>query len=301
MIKCLNGQKYIIGFKKVFKGFTFKKNMKADLHNHLRTSSNLQEIDFNIAISLAMKRLGINSVFGLVNFADGRYEEFIGFRGYDRIYLGNTKNAIYIPEKGVLVVKGQEVPTKQGHILILGLGYDIHLKQFRDLEDTLKEAKDNDGTVIVDHPFHLNGLGSYLEANPQFLEEIDAIEVYNGEACFGIPKTSFPYRANRRAQEFYDKIKRDFVHLGALASSDGHSMYELGRNWTEIDNIDMNKLNFLYSLRNSVRNTNKSTKMKKYPLFGIFGSMDHIVDLAFITKIAPKIGLENLFKIEGLK
>ena len=87
--------------------------IKADLHNHLRTSSNLQDEDFNQSIDLAHRRLGSGGVFGMINFSDTRYEKFSELGGYQRVYVGPQKNAIYVPEKDILVVKGQEVPTEQ--------------------------------------------------------------------------------------------------------------------------------------------------------------------------------------------
>ena len=271
--------------------------VKADLHNHLRTSSRSYDVDFNRAIDIATRRLGDGAIFGVVNFADKRYEHFTGLRGYERVYVGEKNNGIYVPQQNVLVIKGQEVPTNEGHILVFGLGKDVHLKQYRTLQDTLKEAVDNNGVVIVDHPFHSHGLGNYLESNPSTLKSIDAIEVHNGEGAFGIPKTPFPYGANRKAQEFYDRIKRDFPHLGALASSDGHSMYELGRSWTEIDGLNLEeKTNFVNSLRKSIRNTNSQTPKRKKN--AVFGAIDHLIDLAFIVKVAPKLGLGKLFETD---
>lgn len=273
--------------------------IRADLHNHLRTSSRCYDSDFNRAVDIAVERLGKGGIFGVVNFADKRYENFIGLKGYERVYVGEKNNGIYVPQKNILVIKGQEVPTKEGHILVAGLGKDVHLRENRTLQDTLKEAKDNNGVIIVDHPFHSHGLGNYLESNLSTLESIDAIEVYNGEAAFGIPKTPFPYRANKKAQEFYDRIKQDFPHLGVLSSSDGHSIYELGRSWTEIDSLDLqNKTNFVNSLRSSIRNTNSQTPKRKKS--AVLGAMDHIVDLAFIVKVAPKIGLGRLFETEKI-
>ncbi|MDD5193453.1 MAG: PHP-associated domain-containing protein [Candidatus Nanoarchaeia archaeon] len=271
--------------------------VKADLHNHLRTSGRIYDTDFNTAIDIAAKRLGEGAVFGVVNFDDKRYERFTEFRGYERVYVGENCNGFYVPEKKVLVVKGQEVPTKEGHLLVIGLGKNAHLTQHRTLAETLKEAEDNQGVTIVDHPFHSHGLGSYLESNPEPLMRIDAIEVYNGEAAFGIPGTPFPYGANKRAQTFYDRIKSYSPHLGALASSDGHSMYELGRSWTEIDEPDLvEKTKFADSLKESVRNTDSQTPKRKKN--SVFGAIDHLVDLAFIVKVAPRIGLGKLFETD---
>lgn len=269
--------------------------IKADLHNHLRSSSILKDSDFNSSIDAASKKLGGGATFGMVNVHDRRYEKFADLKGYERVWIGDNKNALYIPDKDVLVVKGQEVHTDQGHLLVIGLGYDVHLKNNSSLEDTLKKAKDNGGTIITDHPFYMDGTGSYLEKNPQLLEYIDAIEVHNGEASFGLPVGPFPSGANKKAQEFYDEVKNDFPYLGAIASSDGHSIYEIGSSWTEINKLDIeDNENFTYSLRESIRNTNlDSCKGMKDSRFG---AVKHITELVGII-ISEKLGYKG-FKTE---
>lgn len=253
--------------------------IKADLHNHLRTSSILENSDFNNSIDVACKKLGSGACFGMINMHDRRYEKFADLKGYDREWIGDNKNAIYIPEKDVLVIRGQEVTTKQGHLLVLGLDYDVHLKNGISLEETLEKAKDNNGIIIADHPFYIEGIGKSLEKNMQLLKSLDAIEVHNGEASFGLPIGPFSIGANKKAQKFYSKIKNDYPHLGAIASSDGHSIEEVGSSWTEIDKPEYNK-NFVYSLKNSIRNTNlESCKEMKN---SSFSAVKHLKELAGI-------------------
>lgn len=263
------------------------RKVRADFHNHLRTSSRLKDSDFNTAIDIASERLWLGGTFGMINFADKRYEKFIGLKGYERVYIGENKNAIYIPEKDILVIKGQEVPTRQGHLLVLGLSYDEHITQYQTLEDTLNEAKDKNRTIIADHPFSFEGIGNYLkqdDKNYRLLRKIDAIEIYNGEA-------SIRPLANWRAQNLFNTIVT--YPTGAISTSDGHSFYELGTNWTEIDEIDRKK--FSESLRKSVQNTKESVKMKSG---NWIGDLDHITDLIFIVKIAPKLRLDWMFETE---
>lgn len=268
--------------------------VKADLHNHLRTSSRYFERDFNKAVDKASRKLGAGAVLGVVNFSDWRYEHLTNLRGYERQSLGSNKNGVYVPEKDVYIVKGQEVPTKEGHLLVFGTGERVHLREGRKLEDTIKEAREQNGIIVVEHPFHSNGLGNYLEQNLEILLHVDAIEIHNGEASFGFPIGPIPFRANKKAQEFYARIKADFPNLGAISSSDGHSMYELGSSWTEIKKPTIE--DFVGSLKESVRKTDLSTPRKMKG--SVFGAIDHIVDLIFISKIAPKISLESLYETE---
>ncbi|OIO42428.1 hypothetical protein AUJ62_01190 [Candidatus Pacearchaeota archaeon CG1_02_32_21] len=274
--------------------------VKADLHNHLRTSSIFRDRDFNLALDLACKRLGKNGTFGMINFSDRRYEHFIELRGYDRLEVGNNGNAVYIPEKKVLVIKGQEIPTKQGHLLVLGLEKDKHMKEWRDVKDTVKEAKDNNGTIVLDHSFYKHGLGYYIfGVMPELLCEIDAIEVHNGEASLGIPfvKTGYSKVPNSLAKGLYHYWKKTFPDLGALSVSDGHSLYELGSSWTEINFPYIeSKDKFNDSLRESVRKANLDSQMKMKK--SRIGAIDHVLDLKFITSVAPKIGLGYLFETD---
>jgi hypothetical protein len=206
------------------------RTIKADLHNHLRTSSSIREGDFNRAISVAKSRLGSGGIVGIVNFEDNRYEKFVGLKEYsNRIDLGN---ACYVYDEDILIVKGQEVPTLEGHLLVLGAAQNVHLKAGRNVEDSIKEAKDENGIIIADHPFYRDGLGPFLETSLDTLENIDAIETYNGEAVW-IPGLT-PIYANSKARSFQERVGMTYG-VGGIAVSDGHSFYELGRNWTELD------------------------------------------------------------------
>lgn len=239
--------------------------IKADLHNHLSTLSNIPK-EFNKTLDIAKKRLGKNGILGIINGGDdNRYEDFINLRGYERQNLGN---AIYVPGKEILVLRGQEVFTKQGHLLVLGLKRDIHLKSNQNLENSLKAAKDNNGIIIAVHPFFIFGAGNYLAKNPILLEYFDGIEIFNGEAFYG----------NKKAREFYNQIKGDYG-IGVVSSSDGHSLYEIGFNytWLEKPNIeDSEKLN--YSLRNSIKE--HKDYFEDNQNLSIVGSLEHSIKLA---------------------
>ena len=137
--------------------------VKADLHNHLRTRSDMHGL-FNPAIDKTKKRLGAGGILGVVNFDDRRYEDFVSQKGgYEREKIG--RNAIYVPEKDILVVKGQEVPTQDGHILVIGLNYGVNLERKRSLKDTIANALDENGIIILDHPFYYEGAIDYFRNN----------------------------------------------------------------------------------------------------------------------------------------
>ena len=207
--------------------------VNADLHNHLKTRSDRLGINFNRAIDVARERLGAGGIIGVVNFDDFLYEQFSDLEGYERKNFGN---GFYVPEKDILVVKGQEVPTMQGHLLVLGLQGGKHLKS-GDVEDVIEEATLGHGIIIADHPFYRDGIGKYLEGlareKVSYLNIFDGIEVYNNSAELWIPFLT-PSKANRKAGEFFD-IWKERADIGALITSDGHSLAELGKCCTQLE------------------------------------------------------------------
>lgn len=239
--------------------------INTDLHNHLGT--NKYNGDFNQVINLSSRQLGPAGILGLCNGDDYRYESFIKLKGYER---EDFKSFIYLPSKNLFIIKGQEVFTKQGHVLVLGLEKDKHIKS-KDLEDVLKEAKDinEDNIIMPVHFFFFQGCGNYLRKNPELIKNFDAIEVHSGEAIYG----------NKKAKQFYELIKEDY-ELGAVSSSDSHSLYEIGSSQTilELDissEFEPNK--FISSLKKSIRQHKDYSNDKQ--TFSLKGFLDHSVKM----------------------
>jgi len=268
----------------------FMKMIKADLHNHLQTCK--PTCSFNDVIDIASERLGEGGTIGIVNVTDpiglidndnpmimngdDRYEKFLASRQYD---ISNIGNAFYVPEKKVLVIKGDEIINPMGHLLILGVEEGKHIKNYKNVEDTLKQAKDFGGVVIADHPFFVQGIGPHLEKHLELVSDIDALEVHNGEAFYG----------NKKAQEFYDFIKKDFPHLGAVAFSDGHSLREIGSSYTELPCLDIrNSESLKQSLRYAVRNPFSCKKHASY-----YSAFNHTIDMAVVIGLR-KLGVAEI-------
>lgn len=257
--------------------------IKADLHTHFSTFENIGKI-FNKAIDVAQQRLGISGVFAAVNGQEkgiGRYETLLGQKGYERQDLGN---AFYVPGKGIYVVKGQEVFTEGGHILVLGLPRGIKLRDYRSLEDSLKEAKDNNGIIIADHPFFLDGI--FTKNKPSdYIHHLDGIEVHNGEAWIPIPNFK---HANEKAQELYNNVKH-FYSIGALSVSDGHSVQELGLSYSLLEPLDFSSPEKLVSsLRRAIRMHKDFSQDKQKNSYT--RALDHATKIA-IARFASKLGL----------
>jgi hypothetical protein len=258
--------------------------IKADLHNHLRTLSGMNGL-FNKTVDKVRSSLGVGGLIGLVNYEDKRYESFVNQRGYERKNIGS---AIYIPEKDVVIVKGQEIPTNQGDLLVLGLKENKHLKSGKSLEYTFNEARDNNGIILADHLFYFAGIGCYLRRNQSLLKYLDGIEVHNGEANVWIPKIA-PANANNISQEFYGKIKNNF-NIGAICVSDGHSIFEIGSSYSSIEKPNIENSEVLNkSLRKSIREHKDFSQDKQTN--SNLRALDHIGKL-IVLKTLQKVGIK---------
>jgi hypothetical protein len=257
--------------------------IKADLHNHFSTFENIGNV-FNQAIDIAQKNLGADGIFGVINAQDkriGRYETFLRQGGSK---VEDLENAFYVPSKNIYVIKGQEVFTQGGHILVLGLNQGIRLQDYRTLEDSLKEAEDNHGVIIADHGFFLDGI--FTKQRPdKHLKYLDGIEIHSGEAWLPHPRY---YPANKKAQEFYNKIKY-FYDIGAISTSDGHSVNEIGMSYTFLEKPDFSSPERLIeSLRKSIREHKDFSQDKQTNAY--LGTLNHAGKIV-VARLASKLGL----------
>lgn len=264
--------------------------IKADLHNHFSTLENIGENIFDRTIDIAQKNLSAGGILGVINAQDkgiGRYETFLrqGWRKSE-----DLGNAFYVPDKNIYVIKGQEVFTQGGHILVLGLNHGVRLQDYRTLKDSFKESKDNDGITVLDHPCFLDGV---IAKNPEkYLEYfergwIDAIEVHNGEAWLPVRGCIFK-NANKKAQQIYNQI-RDEYDIGAISTSDGHSVNEIGMSYTFLEKPDFSSPEKLIeSLRKSIREHKDFSNDKQ--INSIKATLNHSIKVAGL-RLASKLGL----------
>lgn len=188
----------------------------ADLQNHWSTFSRV--LDADKVADTARERLGEGGVVGLVNYDDCRYEAFA--RQAERVTdSNNLGNGFLFSERDVLVVRGQEVKTESGDLLIFGLEEGVHLKKGMSLEATIKDSHQKGGIVVITTPYFMSKVGEEIETNPDLLREVAAIETHDG----GIMSRA----ANKKAKELYRRFGEKYG-LGELASSDGHSFFEVG-------------------------------------------------------------------------
>ncbi|MEK6843874.1 MAG: hypothetical protein AABX83_00450 [Nanoarchaeota archaeon] len=263
--------------------------VKSTPHNHLRTSSHITAETANKAVKMAAKRLGRGGIFGVINFnpsteeVDPRWDLFVKNLRYDKIHTGN---GVYLEEPDILAVRGQEVPTKEGyHILLVGTCEDENIANGASLEDVLDQGDAFNAIIAADHPFHKHGVGNFLLSHPDYTKRFDLMETYNGIAI----DTKKYKNANMEAWLFFKKIMADDINpdLTEFVSDDGHSIYELGRNYSNIKMPDDykqfrdNPERLINALKEGyLANREENLGHKKY--MSKIGAADHFVDLAIL-------------------
>lgn len=218
-----------------------------DPHFHLQIRGDMSGVNFNRVVDFTAERLGWNGTLGLTSFPDmvedKKFEEFIQRPGHERITFGN---AIYVPEKGVWIVKVQEVPAylngHEVHLLFFGLPIGRYVTGRRNILDIISEGKDLGAKLVFDHPAYTHGIQPHLEKHQELIVKLmphaDGWEIFNAEAEFNLgnlPLVSrvFPPEANEKASVFYQEhIEPFFPHVKPIKSSDGDSLREIGRGQT---------------------------------------------------------------------
>jgi len=123
---------------------------------------------------------------------------------HDTIMGGVKANDINKTDLQIIV--GVEIKTQFGDVVGLFLEKEIGTKNFFSLVEKIKEQG---GLVVLPHPFKKHKL------EPEFLEKIDLIEVFNSRLKRGL---------NQKAEELACRLS-----LPQIAGSDAHFPWEIGR------------------------------------------------------------------------
>lgn len=163
-------------------------SLKVDLHIHSKYSED-----------------GSGEISELLDFAIEKDLDAIAITDHDTLE-GNKEAQQLSEDRDIFIIPGQEVTTKDGHLLVLGINEEIEPHQ--GLRETLDLIEEEGGFTIAPHPFHRyrHGIGGGLKRN---YEKIDAIEVFNSRYITGI--------ANKRAK-WFSKNK----DIPMVAGSDAH-------------------------------------------------------------------------------
>lgn len=124
-------------------------------------------------------------------------------------------------DKNFTVIIGSEVKTEYGDIIGLFLQDEIVSRRFKEV---VNEIKDQDGLVVLAHPFRKEITFPF-----HLLKKIDLIEAFNARSSKNLNKKAFELAA------MYQKP--------IVAGSDSHTGFEIGRGKTIID----------YSIKDSLK------------------------------------------------
>ncbi len=176
--------------------------MIAELHCHTHYSKGSK-----------IKTEGLNSPKEIVEYADKIGLDAIAITDHDQ-FKGAIEAELAARNLDITVIKGEEISTKQGHLIGLGLseivppGMDVNL--------AIDSVKSQGGITIAPHPFDLNNKGIKENA-----EKCDAVEVFN---AINLDRLS-----NFKAMRFAKKKNKPMV-----AGSDAHWNLMIGHGITRI-------------------------------------------------------------------
>jgi len=135
----------------------------------------------------------------------------------DHNAIQGSMDAVKLAElEGLLVVRGVEISTINGHVLAYGIselipkGLSIH--------ETIDKIHESGGVAVAAHPVRFpSGIGLELASYSKF----DAIEVLNGGNS---------RRSNLRAARLAESLRRPVT-----AGSDAHSVEEIGKSYVVLE------------------------------------------------------------------
>lgn len=240
------------------------REIKADLHNHFTTKSRV--LDVNRVVDTVRENLGVGGICALVNYDDQRYEAFA--RKAESVGV-NKGNSVYFPDRDVLVVKGEEIPTREGDLLVLGLDEGMHLYHGEriSIESNIFKANELCAVNVLPHPFFHSKIGKKVladfegEQHKKYLEYIHAVEIWNSNS---------PGSANDRAEDLHTFLANPHLlnlygavyenkptsknsHIGKLSSTDGHAFRSVGRSYTKLQMPNYSELNDSYKVNEALR------------------------------------------------
>ena len=139
------------------------------------------------------------------------------------------KNKTFFERKGIKVIIGEEIFTKDGEII--GLYLNENIRSGLSAEETIREIKKQNGLVYIPHPYDKKREKTVLkpDALKRNIKDVDFIECHNGRNI----DEEFSNMQKKIAQK-YNKIQ--------IVGSDAHIFFELGRNYMELNSVEREKI-----------------------------------------------------------
>ncbi len=195
-------------------------------YKKIRRAANLSKADLHIHSDYSDGKPAIEEV---LDYVDRETDlDIVAITDHDTIEGALLAQKIAKEKKlGFEIVVGEEVSTKQGHILALYL--DSPVKPGMSVKETLDQIHKQDGIAIAPHPFGytrlqnpnmavMNGIG--LKSLVETKKDLDAIEVVNG--------TPTLTDENIKAK----LVNSTILFCGETGSSDAHILDAIGKGYT---------------------------------------------------------------------
>ncbi|MFH1290494.1 MAG: hypothetical protein ABIH92_03735 [Nanoarchaeota archaeon] len=251
-------------------------SVRLDAHNHFTTRSLV--LPYRAVVNNVARFLGIGGICGFANFADRRFEAWVDQAPDNTPDFGN---AIYDTERGIWVIKGEEVRTRSGDLLILALPHGEPPEHEKPFEYTLEYATDHKGIVIGTELFSRSKIGETLRRRPKLLGKFDAIQVHDAQLL--------PWQ-NWASQRFYNDIKDDYPNIGQLSCTDDH-FWRPGVSYNTVDAMDPSAIQdsdgVTSALRQRIRQSRDPEKMHKR--YAPLRALHHVAAMAYCMT-ALKVG-----------
>lgn len=180
---------------------------KVEFHVHTKSSKD-STLNF-MFLKLACKIKGVNC---------------IAITDHNEI-AGALKCKENFEKKGISVIVGEEIFTKDGEII--GLYLKDKIEPGKTCEETINQIKKQGGLVYIPHPYEPYREKTVLKEKciKDFQNDIDMIECHNGR--------------NRELSisNYQENICNNY-HLRKVVGSDAHTFFEIGRNYMYLNSID---------------------------------------------------------------
>jgi hypothetical protein len=115
----------------------------------------------------------------------------------------------------ILLIKGEEISSREGHIL--GIGINKVIKPGMSAIETIDAIKKQGGVSIIPHPFSPYGIRNIIFN----LKKFDGMETVNPFASFS--------RGNKKAQHMIN-----LFDVASIGSTDAHTLGVIGRVFTKL-------------------------------------------------------------------
>jgi len=265
---------------------------KYDLHTHLfhtweKGKFSLERAPRNVDyIISAINNAGLDGIV-LANSHDARYEKFAWLsREHDGEYrmVRELENALVFVDKKetkeIKIIKGDEVETKEGHVLVIGAKYFQNMWG-ESLERTLKIAEKHGAVKIATHVFGCYGIGK--ENLLKYVDEFHAFEGFNGNY------SNFFFKGNLNQKEI-ERLEKE-LGIPGISVSDSHNKKDIGNGHIEIlEDLEFtNSDNLKDSLKDVLKN--KRFKLVIRKLNSLSSVVGHVAVCLYDCKIRRPLGL----------